>query len=111
MNQKEKQENERRIGFITRMSFINCILLVLLMAFTLNIALNIKGENYEYYTKLYELNNTNDFLYNVHDYVCDDNVKVSDYSDNSIFVSTWHGDDTELGKRYGECFIKHRRSK
>ena len=71
--------------------------------------------NYEYYTRIITLENTNTIEYfdgRIVDYLCDEGVYANTHGSDSIYFSTWEGTD-EVKLKYkgmtGSCMIKVRR--
>ena len=86
---------------------IHIILLYILIA-SLFISICVLNQSYKVYEfKTIKLDDRNGFYHNVIEYYCYDNVETSYYFlENKLFVSTWRGDSTGKGARYGECIIK-----
>ena len=88
------------------------IILTLLIS-SICLIILIPKPQYEYYTKLIEIDNTNTGYIDgkVVDYLCSDNVYVDGWSisDGWFYASTWR--DGKVPHSKGECFVKVRRTK
>lgn len=103
---------------------ITLVFLLLLVAMNISFVLNFtehkhKEPQYTYDTKIFNLDNSNEFERDVIEYMCDNNIEVNfrepaNYNDfrGTIYISTWDekpyfGNTIKLGRK-GTCMLKYR---